>query len=247
MEQSVVANADSQTPNADDELSSNTKNSQKAPEELKNSLTEVSGSLEDLITDLEKMSETSQERQNLPSAKDDNISLNERIDAEPSITTSRSSIRRAEHEAAVTKRKEQEEFERQEQEVELELEMKKIAFEKKRLAELKRKTQLKADLRKLDSEFSDKSSARSSSTTTRSNSLPLADDRSHLSSWLDSLNGCDEQMVTEKNDQSEGKLSKMSTDMQRKLASVDEDANTLNYEPLRQFLNQDLSRERSVK
>ena len=46
IEQSGVANADPQTLNADTGVFSNTKNSQKDPDELKDSLTEVSGSLE---------------------------------------------------------------------------------------------------------------------------------------------------------------------------------------------------------
>ena len=130
----------------------------------------------------------------------------------------------------------------------MEMEMKKIEFEKKKqLAEVKRKSKLKADLRKLDTEFSDKSSRRSGSTITRSNSLPFADDRSHISSWLDSLNGYDEQMITDQNDISEDKFNEMSRDMQRELATVDEDANLPNYGRSRQFLNQDSSRERSVK
>ena len=72
MEQSGVANSDPQILNADMGVSSNTK--KKDPDDLKDSLTEVSGSLEDLVTDLDKLSETSQERQNLLSAKDDNSS-----------------------------------------------------------------------------------------------------------------------------------------------------------------------------
>ena len=184
--------------------------------------------------------------------------MNKEKDAEPSITSTKSSVRIAEYEAAVAERKEREEFERQEEQIErelemememkkMEMEMKKIEFEKKQLAEVKRKSKLKADLRKLDAEFSDKSSKRSGSTITRSNSLPFADDRSHISSWLDSLNGYDEQMITDQNNQCEDKFNKMSRDMQRELASVDEDTNLPNYDRSRQFLNQDSSRERSVK
>ena len=54
-------------------------------------------------------------------------------------------------------------------------------------------------------------------------------------------------MITDQNNKSEDKFNKMSRDMQRELASVDEDANLLNYDRSRQFLNQDSSRERSVK
>ena len=241
MEEIGVTNADPQTLNAEKEVSSNTKTSQKDPDDLKDSLTEVSGNLEDLVTDLDKPSESSKDQQNLPSAKDDTLTLNKEKGAEPSITSTKSSVRIAEYEAAVAERKEREEFERQEEQIErelemememkkMEMEMKKIEFEKKKqLAEVKRKSKLKADLRKLDTEFSDKSSRRSGSTITRSNSLPFADDRSHLSSWLDSLNGYDEQMITDQNNKSEDKFNKMSRDMQRELASVDEDANLPNY------------------
>ena len=122
MEQGGVANAGPQTPNADNEVPINTKNSQKDPDELKDSLTEVSESLEDPVTDLYKLSETSKDQQNLPSAKNDTLTLNKEKDAEPSITSTKNSVRRAEYEAAVAERKEQEEFERQEQEMELEME-----------------------------------------------------------------------------------------------------------------------------
>ena len=120
--------------------------------------------------------------------------MNKEKGAEPSITSTKSSVRIAEYEAAVAERKEREEFERQEEQIErelemememkkMEMEMKKIEFEKKkRLAEVKRKTQLKADLKKLVNEFRDKSSTRSGSTIIRSSSLPFEDDRSHLSS-----------------------------------------------------------------
>ena len=216
MEQGGVANADPETLIADKEVSSNTKTSQKEPDELKDSLTEVSGSLEDLVTVLDKPAEKSQEHHNLHSPKDKNLNKDKK-DVEPSITSTMSSVRRAEYKAAVAELKEQEEFKRQEAEIELELEMKKIEIQKKKqIADVKRKTQLKADLRKLDTEFSDKSSTRSSSTITGSSSLPFADDRRHLTSWLDSLNGYDEQMITNQNHQSEVNFNKLSQDMQKK-------------------------------
>ena len=64
MEEIGVANADPQTLNAEKEVSSNTKTSQKDPDDLKDSLTEVSGSLEDPVTDLYKPSETSKDQRN---------------------------------------------------------------------------------------------------------------------------------------------------------------------------------------
>ena len=108
IEQSGVANVDPQILNAESEVSSKNKNSQKDPDDLKDSLTEVSGSLEDPVTDLYKPSETSKDQRNLPSAKYDTLSLKNKIETEPSITSTTPSIRRAEYERAVAERKERE-------------------------------------------------------------------------------------------------------------------------------------------